>query len=88
MAALDWLRKNPKKEKGQRFLGPNWAVFNGHKNNATDRAFALLDQVNPDYAEEVRALEKKGNGIMHIFQVTPTPATAAFAYLVCAFVNE
>ena len=69
-------------------LSPTWAVFNGHINDASDRAFLLLDEFSPSLANEVREIEENGGGIMSIFQVPPTPATSAYAWLVTAFVNE
>lgn len=67
-------------------MGPHVAVFNGHKNEAENRAIKLLRQHSPEYAKEVE--EAKKHGIMSIFDEEPTPATAAFAFLVTAFVNE
>lgn len=69
-------------------LGPNWAVFNQHCNDAGDRAMAILDEFYPSWGKEVRDIEKKGNGIMAIFDEKPIPATAAYTMLVTAFVNE
>jgi len=67
-------------------MGPTWAVFNGHCNDASDRAIALLKEFYPSWAKEIKKAEKKG--IMVIFDKAPTPATAAFSMLVTAFVNE
>lgn len=67
-------------------MGPHLAVFNGHCNQAENRAIKLLREFSPEYAKEVETVKK--TGIMAIFEDEPTPATAAFAFLVTAFVNE
>ena len=67
-------------------MGPTWAVFNGHSNDASDRAVAILEEFYPSWAEEIKKAQEKG--IMVIFDKEPTPATAAFSMLVTAFVNE
>ena len=67
-------------------MGPNFAVFNGHCNEASDRAIALLKEFYPSWAKEIKKAKKKG--IMVIFDKAPTPATAAYSMLVTAFVNE
>lgn len=67
-------------------MTPQVAVFNGHANEAENRAIKLLREFSPEYAQEVE--EAKSVGIMSIFDTEPTPATSAFAFLVTAFVNE
>ncbi len=67
-------------------LGPNMAVFNNHVNDADKRAKALLAEFAPKLAEEIEAAENIG--IMSIFAEEATNATAAYAWLVTAFVNE
>lgn len=67
-------------------MGPTWAVFNGHSNDASDRAVAILEEFYPSWAEEIAKAQEEG--IMVIFDKEPTPATAAFSMLVTAFVNE
>ncbi len=69
-------------------LSPGFAVFNQHCNKAGDRAMALLKEFTPEWAKEVEMADVKGNGIMAIFDTSPTPATAAYTMLVTAFVNE
>lgn len=68
-------------------MSPGLALFNGHINDAANRAAAVLREFFPDFLNEVRALEEKGNGIMYLTQIDPTPATAAYLALVTAFVN-
>lgn len=62
------------------------SVFNGHTNNAENRAIKLLRKHAPEYAKEVE--ESKNIGIMSIFDEEPTVASMSFALLVTAFVNE
>lgn len=66
------------------------AVFNGHVNDANKRAMEVLDKHFPDLASEIRALDAKHNGIMGIFRMEDelTPAIAAYAALVTAFVYK
>lgn len=66
----------------------NTAVFNNHVNDADNRARAIMRDFMPNWLQELEAVERDGNGIMHIFNVKATPATAAYAALVTAFVNE
>lgn len=63
-----------------------FSVFNGHINNAHDRAVEALKGENPDWAEEV--LKAHTEGIMGIFERDPTPATKRYVELVTQFVNE
>ena len=70
------------------FLTPGFAVFNGHVNKADEKARALMRRYSPDYLKRVEKLEREGNGIMHIFNVKPTPATKMYTLLVMAFANE
>lgn len=67
-------------------LNPQFAVFNQHLNDAADRALALLDEFAPSIAEDIRKIDKKG--IMSIFDKPPNESTAAYVWLVTAFVNE
>ena len=69
-------------------MSPGFALFNQHVNKAGERAFALLDRHFPKWANEVRAAEQEGGGIMALLQTGPTPASAAYIALVTAFVNE
>lgn len=69
-------------------LSLSLALFNNHVNNADRRARDLMRKLMPVWLEEVERVEKKGNGIMYVFMAGYTPATAAYAALVTAFVNE
>jgi hypothetical protein len=69
-------------------LDLNFAVFNGHINNANIRARKLLGAIAPNQLEEVERIEREGDGIMAIFQTPMTPATLMYSSMVCAFVNE
>ena len=68
-------------------LTPNWAVFNGHVNDASKRALESMDKWAPTLAEEIRKIEAE-EGIMAIFNTEPTQASASYAALVSHFVNE
>lgn len=70
------------------FGSPTGAVFNGHVNEANDRARCLMEIVCPNLLNEVEEMEKTGNGIMAIFNSKPTTATMVYAMLVNAFVLE
>jgi hypothetical protein len=70
------------------YLAPNWAVFNGHINQADARAREALGHMNPKWLKRIEKLERDGNGIMVIFHKRHEPATAAYIALVTAFVNE
>lgn len=63
-----------------------FSVFNGHINNAHDRAVEALQGENPAWADEIRAA--KTAGIMGIFDSPPTDATHRYVELVMQFVNE
>ena len=67
-------------------LDPHFAVFNGHVNDASDRARALLREFAPKLADEID--EAYDKGIMSIFGKKPNQATSAYVWLVTAFVNE
>ena len=69
-------------------MDPNFAVFNGHKNDADKRARAALRRMGATkWLQEVENVERDGNGIMNIFNVPISPATAAYAALAAHFVN-
>lgn len=68
-------------------MGVNFAVFNGHVNNAFDRTRAALEEYAPKWMDRVDELDKEGDGIMHIFNVEIEPATAAYAAVVAFIVN-
>ena len=70
----------------KKWRSPRDAVFNGHINNAADRAVNELLRSFPKYAAEIKKLRVEG--IMSIFNEDPTPATAAYVALVTLFVNE
>lgn len=72
----------------ERAMSINFAVFNGHVNDADKRSRALMRALMPEWLEAVERIESDGNGIMAIFQVEIEPATAAYTALVTAFVNE
>ena len=72
---------------GDERMDANFSVFNGHVNKAGELAMSVLDERFPDWAVRIRELDEEGNGIMHIFNVDPEPATAAYVALVTAFVN-
>lgn len=65
-----------------------FAVFNGHVNDAHERAMQEMDRSLPTWAEEVREIDHEGNGIMAIFKQGAKPSTAAYVALVTYFVNE
>lgn len=67
-------------------MGPGFAVFNSHKNDAHDNALRILDASFPKMAYEIREIAEE-EGIMVIFNREPTPATSAYVTLVTAFVN-
>jgi hypothetical protein len=70
-------------------LTPNFAVFNGHINDADARARRVLrEQGMGQWLSEVETIEHTNGGIMAIFNREPTAATAAYVALVTAFVNE
>ncbi len=69
-------------------MDPGFSVFNGHVNNADEKARALMRLFWPDYLEEVERLEEEGNGIMNIFNQEPTQATLTYATIVTAYVND
>ena len=72
----------------EEILDGYFSVFNNHINDADRRARAAMRQLCPAFLEQVEAIEKEGNGIMAIFQQSPTPATSYYAALVQYFVNE
>lgn len=61
------------------------SVFNGHINDADKRARAILSD---KHREEVERIEREGEGIMAIFDRSPTSATLRYVELVTQFVNE
>lgn len=70
-------------------LDPQYSVFNGHVNDADRRARQVLRACGMNaWLLEVEAIEAEEGGIMAIFHCEVTPATAAYAALVTAFVNE
>jgi len=71
-----------------KIMGVNLSVFNGHVNDASRKARALMGETCPDMLAEVDAIEVAGNGIMAIFNEKPTLATTMFSTLVFAYVNE
>ena len=64
------------------------SVFNNHVNNADQKARAVMRQLCPAFLEQVEDIEKEGNGIMAIFQQSPSAATAYYVAMVQYFVNE
>jgi len=71
-----------KKEK----MNPNYSVFNNHVNKAGKRALKVLNENFPAWYIEIRKSEEEG--IMSIFNSSPSPASAAYVALVTAFVNK
>lgn len=73
-------------------MSPGFAVFNGHVNDADKRARAVMSKRCPVYLARVEAIEREGNGIMHLFDVCgPTwgpKAGRRYIELVTRFVNE
>ncbi len=69
-------------------LDHTFAVFNGHINNAAKRANAeFVAQFGQEVFEaEIAPLDSQG--IMSIFDRSPTIYTMAWVVLVTAFVNE
>jgi len=65
-----------------------FSVFNGPVNDAHERAMQEMDRSMPEWAEEVRTIEREENGIMAIFNHGPKPSTAAYVALVTYLVNE
>lgn len=68
-------------------MTPGFAVFNGHVNDASAKARAIMREIAPDKLARVEELEAEGNGIMHIFNVPPEDATTMFVHMVTALVN-
>lgn len=66
------------------------SVFNGHINNANKRAREIMKGIAPDFLKRINQIERKGGGIMAIFDYNPgdEPATMMFASMVAAFVND
>ena len=63
------------------------AVFNCHIHNAKERAFeSVSESFGATGLKEIQAADN--DGIMSIFQTTPTPVTMLFAKQVQTFVNE
>jgi len=69
-------------------MSPYFSVFNGHCNQADKRARAIMKAVAPESLEEVERVEKTGDGIMAVFQNSPTQALAMYVGMVTGFVNE
>ena len=69
-------------------MTPQFAVFNSHVNNASDRAdaeyIAQLGQASWD--EHIKPLHDAG--IMSVFATKPTHEAFAWVILVTAYVNE
>jgi hypothetical protein len=62
------------------------SVFNGHINQADERARALLRFIAPNEAAEVDSIA--ATGIMAIFNKPPTVAAAMYSAMVAAYVNQ
>lgn len=74
-------------------MSGGFAVFNGHVNNADQRARQAMRDAGEDRClAEVEALEREGGGIMHIFNYAGpnwgSKAVQRYVALVTAFVNE
>jgi len=68
-------------------MSPYESVFNNHVNNAHERAMEVIrEQFSKNLITEVEALYD--NGIMLIFDDSPTIATMLYVALVTAFVND
>lgn len=68
-------------------LSVGFAVFNGHVNDADKKARAIMQVICPDKLARVEEIEEEGNGIMHIFNVEPEPATLVYCGMVAGIVN-
>ena len=71
-----------------RNLSASESVFNGHINDADKRARQVMKDYFPEQLKVVEEVEKKGGGIMAIFQQEPLLETMAYVVLVTAFANE
>lgn len=69
-------------------LSLGMAVFNGHVNNADQRARTLMRAITPKLLAEVESLEQAEYGIMAIFNHEPTTATSVYSAMVTAYANE
>lgn len=69
-------------------MSADFAVFNCHVNDASDRADAefIAQFGQKAFDETIKPLHEEG--IMGIFNDEPTPLTMAWVTLVTAFVNE
>lgn len=65
-----------------------WAVFNGHINNAGDRAFADVRNMYPPHSRGLRKLTRmRRSGIMEIFTVKQTAPMRAYTLRCFAYAN-
>jgi hypothetical protein len=75
-------------EAGKDRMDPGFAVFNGHVNDASDRADAeyVAQFGQASFDEHIKPLHDAG--IMSVFNTRPTAQTMAWTSLVTAYVNE
>lgn len=66
----------------------NFAVFNGHKNNASAIARRWMRINRPEWNARLNEIERAQGGIMGIFNQPPEPSTMAFAGMVQHIVNR
>ncbi len=79
------------KAKGlSKMMDIKFSVFNGHINNANKRTKKIMKEIAPDMLKRINQIERKGGGIMAIFDYNPSdePAIMMFASMVAAFVND
>lgn len=83
------MKKSPQAQvKKENQMTPYFAVFNNHINNADERAREVMKAFYSNDLKELVKIEKKGKGIMIIFQEEPSLSTFLYTGLVTAFVNE
>ncbi|GAG91020.1 unnamed protein product, partial [marine sediment metagenome] len=73
-----------------KMMDVKFSVFNQHINNAEQRTREIMRGIAPKYLMRVDDIKRKGNGIMAIFEYSPSdePATMMYASMVAAFVND
>lgn len=74
-------------KKESKMMGAQFAVFNGHVNDATKKAKLIMAETMPTALEELEKVEEEGGGIMAIFDNDPSQSTLMFVGMVTALVN-
>lgn len=72
----------------QEFLNPRWALFYGHRNDATERAKTKFITSNGKNCWNKEIQPFVNQGIMSLFNAKPNKWTVEFLKDVCRFVNE